>query len=362
MKTMKVLTTLIIVLITLVSMSEAQSTSSIVPDLVGLNVPQAGAALHREGLRLGLQTLDLGTPVELDQLGTITVQSVAAGEMLAPGQAVDITIVRVPNIRFIYDDNDLTLINQTRRVIPLVPLSLVGQSLASPVLAGERWDISFIPIGGCVQIWSIGRAAPKAIDGCEEISAWFSTSDPNSYVWTQVAEVESFTITYSDVSLSACPAAPAASQDAPTVCDAYLPSYPSLEQARFLYLVYTYGAFSARNPTLDAWMPLSAPIITHADGTLMSLSDPLTYTDIKSVAMPLDGQVLTPLAPNECIVFRALDDAGALAPEPCGLIVADATLDNAFWRSDFTVTDSTGVSRTCAAAVDGELTVCVMQQ
>ncbi len=361
MKTMKVLTILIIIVTMLVSVSEAQSTSSIVPDLIGLNVPQSEAALHREGLKLGLQTLDLSTPVELDQLGTIIVQSVAAGEMLAPGQTVDITIVRAPNIRFIYDDNDLTLINQTGRVIPLAALSLVGESLDSPVLAGERWDINFIPIGGCVQIWSIGRAAPKAIDGCEEISAWFSTSDPTSYVWTQVAGVESFTITYADVSLSACPAAPPASQDTPTVCDAYLPNYPPLEQVRFLYLVYTYGAFSARNLTLDAWMPLSAPI-TQADGTLIRLNDPLIYTDIKSVVIPLDGYALTPLAPNECIVLRALDDAGALVPEPCGLIVADAILDNAFWRSDFTVTDSTGVSRTCTAAVEGELTVCVMQQ
>ncbi len=362
MNSNKKLTILMLALFLLTTFSLAQPRQSVVPNLIGLNVPQADAALHLVGLRLGVQTLDLSTSVETDQLGTISAQSVDANETLTPGAPVNITVVRAPNIRFIYDDNDLTLINQTGEAIALASLSLVGEAgAATLILAGERWGIRHIPPDGCIQIWSIGRAAPKAVAGCPEISAWFSSSDVSTYVWTQAAQVDSFTLMQAGIALTTCQAAPPASQDSPTVCDAYLPSTPPPEQVGFLYLAYTYEAFSALNPTDDAWMPLSAPL-THADGTVMSLAALFNYTNTEMVAISLDGESLTPLAPQECILFRVPDSPDSPAPEPCGLVVADAVLDSVFWRSDFTVTDPKGVKRTCAAATEENLTVCVMQQ
>jgi beta-lactam-binding protein with PASTA domain len=88
-----------------------QDQTATVPDITGLPVPQAVAALNRSGLVLGTQTPFEGTTDQA--LGSIVSQSVAAGSTATYGSAVDITLVQAPNARLIYDDNDITLVNLT---------------------------------------------------------------------------------------------------------------------------------------------------------------------------------------------------------------------------------------------------------
>jgi len=74
----------------------AQDTVT-VPDLTGMALPQAAAALNRSGLLLGAEnnegwTLASGLPQNV-----IAAQSVPAGQSAARGTAVDVTILRAPN-------------------------------------------------------------------------------------------------------------------------------------------------------------------------------------------------------------------------------------------------------------------------
>lgn len=338
-----------------------QSTTTSVPDLSGFNVPQAESILHLAGLRLGVQTVVFDNSVAIDQLGTIVNQSVGAGDRVELGQVIDISIVHAPNVRFIYDDNDLTLINQTGRVIPLDVFTLGGNGTSPLILEGNRWGISAIPAGGCIQIWSIGRAAPKQVEGCSDITAWFSSANnPDLHVWTQVRDMTSFDVILDGVVWMTCPAAPPASQDSPTVCDVYLPTSPAPEQGGFLYLTYTNDVFSALNPSTDTWMPLTAPLTTSM-GDVVRLNEPSVYSQTLPIVLTSDGSLLPRLAPGECLLLYSEDEIDATAPEPCGLIVAEGQAD-LFWRDDFRVTGSDGVSRVCKGASPDKLTVCIMQQ
>lgn len=359
MRGIKTVVILMVSLWCLSGLAIAQVATLRVPDLTGMTAPQAASTLHLLGLRLGSTTIDLSPTAHFELLGTVTSQSIIAGEEIGIGESIDITILQAPNIRFVYDDNDLTFINQTGRIILLEPLVFVGNGEIQKTLTGTRWNITAIPAGGCVQIWSIGRTAPKNIDGCSEISAWFSTTDASTYFWTQAAAIERFTVQQAGETLSNCPAAPLNSQDAPMSCVMYLPTIPSPDQSRFLYLSYTSDALVIYNPMADIWMSLVNQVIL-PDGSTIDVSDVALYQTALAVSLTTDGTTLLPLSPNECVVFRTTDDTPL--PEDCGLIVAEQTNAAPFWLTDFSIMDNTGTSRICKAAVADKTTVCVVQQ
>src|SRR3954463_11504474 len=83
-----------------------------VPDLTGMNVPQAAAALNRAGFALGNETGEAWTAESGLQQNRIKSQSVAAGQTAPSGSAIDVTVLRSPNVALVYDDNDLTLVNK----------------------------------------------------------------------------------------------------------------------------------------------------------------------------------------------------------------------------------------------------------
>src|SRR5690348_12468683 len=84
-----------------------------VPDLTGLNVPEAAALLNKNGFALGAENNVGWTADSGQEQNTIKGQSVAAGQTAAPGSAIDVTVLRSPNAMLIYDDNDLSLVNKT---------------------------------------------------------------------------------------------------------------------------------------------------------------------------------------------------------------------------------------------------------
>jgi beta-lactam-binding protein with PASTA domain len=76
----------------------AQDDQVTVPDVTGLSVPAAAALLNRNGMALGLQTEEpwnesLGQPGN-----TIIGQSLAPGSTAARGTALDVTVLRSPNM------------------------------------------------------------------------------------------------------------------------------------------------------------------------------------------------------------------------------------------------------------------------
>ena len=77
--------------------------------MTGLNAAQAAAQLNKAGLAFGREIV---VPIAEGMTpDVISGQSIAAGESVTPGAVVDVEIPRLANIRLVYDDNDLTVIN-----------------------------------------------------------------------------------------------------------------------------------------------------------------------------------------------------------------------------------------------------------
>ncbi|MCU0464105.1 MAG: PASTA domain-containing protein, partial [Anaerolineae bacterium] len=121
-----------------------------IPDLSGLNTPQAAAALRLEGLALGDIVWEFSTSLEAN---TVIGQDPAAGTALDAGSKVDVVVAQTPNVRLMYDDNDLTLINSSGGDINLNGLLLVRES-DGRALPGARWPLELLPDRGCLQVWS----------------------------------------------------------------------------------------------------------------------------------------------------------------------------------------------------------------
>jgi len=155
-----------------------------VPDLAGLNGPQAGAALNRAGLRLGTQNALGWTDASGVAPDTISTQSLAAGSTAAPGTAVDVTILRTLNLALVYDDNDLTAINLTDSAINLGGLSFSAKEGTTASFAATRWIGTFQPYG-CGQVWPINRSGAKEVAGCDvSTTTWISTNKSDAHFWT----------------------------------------------------------------------------------------------------------------------------------------------------------------------------------
>src|SRR5215213_758346 len=86
------------------SVVQMQDQTPVVPNLAGMNIPQATATLNRVGLALGNQTSEPWTEAAGVPQNTISVQSVPAGQPATAGAPVDVTVLRSPNVSLSYDD------------------------------------------------------------------------------------------------------------------------------------------------------------------------------------------------------------------------------------------------------------------
>ena len=165
-------------------LTQAQGTEGVVPDLTGMNVPAAAAALNRLGLALGTETGVAWSEGAAGAPNTIIGQAVPAGQPVTPGAAVDITVARELNALLIYDDNDLTLVNRAGVDLDLTGLTFNSVDGSSPAsFAASRWAGS-LRSGQCVQMWSVGRNGPKGLDECAAIQNWLWTGVAGEHFWT----------------------------------------------------------------------------------------------------------------------------------------------------------------------------------
>jgi hypothetical protein len=332
-----------------------------IPPVIGLNVPQAAAVLHRAGLTLGalehrLMPNDTGSsslPV-----GRVIGQMPDAGSAADVGYEVSLVVELPANVAVIYDDNDLTLLNLTGREIDLASVSISG---GGQVLSGSRWRAARLPSGRCVQAWSISRAVSKPVEGCEDIGAWFATLDRTAHVWMS-PEAAQFELSIAGVPVMTCPTAPTTTLETPLRCAGYWSAQADGQNvARFLYLAYTMDALVARNPSSDYWMYLDRPLET-GSGQVVHLSAADWYESVLPAILSENAGKMLRLAPEECAWLRAADSSEVGLPQACGLIAAEGVQDAPFWREDFSLMGFDGVRRACAAAVSGRLTICVLQR
>lgn len=322
-----------------------------VPDLTGLNVPQAAALLNRAGLKLGAENAAGWTPESGLPQNTISGQSIPAGTSAAPGAAVDVDVLRAPNMVLVYDDNDLTLINQSGGTLGLGSVVFRALDGSGATFAAARWA-GGLPAGDCGQIWSIGRRGAKDVPGCGSI-LWLTTNNPAEHFWT--GGVTQFAVFQNGVQRAVCPAAN------PGQCEFYLAAGASADATEFVYFAYTPEHLAIINTSDDRWMALEGFAVYNnfvpPFGAAVNVADRSLYRD-ENVSPVAD---IRRLAPGQCLLFTNRSPGSEQPPQPCDVIARlDIGPTVIFWGADFGVGSSDGQPRSCPAAVAGRLTLCVM--
>ncbi|RMF77813.1 MAG: PASTA domain-containing protein [Chloroflexi bacterium] len=331
-----------------------QGNTVTVPDVTGMSVPQAAAILNRAGLRLGAEdnlgwTPDSGLPQD-----SISGQSPPAGERVETGATVDVQVLRSNNVVLIYDDNDLTLVNQSGDRIRLEGIVLRAiDGTQEAFFTATRWNRRLDP-GDCAQVWSVSRREPKRIDECTESIFWTSTTNPAAHFWTGAHNATQFSITQNGVERGICPVAN------PGRCELFLETRGRNNSTPFVYFAYTPDQLIVRNISDDQWMLLNnVQIINNAPsvaGSTFEFGDPDVFGNPDTIGR------INQLAPGQCLLYTNGGPNTGTPPQPCDL-VARLDLDPSvnFWAQEFGVDSTTdNQPHTCPAATPDKLTVCIM--
>lgn len=328
-----------------------------VPNLSGLTPPQAAAALNAARLQLGGVSSVTASPLLL--AGAVAGQFPTAGSPAAPGTPVDVVIAYAANIRLIYDNNDLTIINIGTQPIDVRTLDLQASDAVPVSFDGQRWGRQIEP-SDCVQVWATRRTRPKSLAECRRIEAWLSTTDTNQHVWKASSGVTRFNVRQDGILRGECPAASPGSGENPLVCEIYLEQNQPAPVWPFVYFAYTRDTLVVHNTSGDSWMRLNIAV-TPASGGAISLNDLALYQAVDGLVVSVNNDgtpIIRQLAPGQCVRFRSVSTAPGAMPEPC-LMFADALVDGVpFWNTSFTIQDNSGDKQVCSAAAPDMVTTC----
>jgi hypothetical protein len=314
-----------------------------VPALIGLSVPEAAAQLNRAGLRLGeVGWVDWSENTQTLP-NTVESQSIAAGETVEPGAAVEITVWRAEKAVVIFDDNDITLINPNSVELSLRRVwfrSLDGEQLTE--FDATEWANRLRP-NECLQLWSVERVAGKEVEGCPGTTRWISRTVPGAHFWTGANGTTEFEVVQDRVQRGVCEI------DAGR-CEFYLaPSTTrggiSPDVSEYVYLRYTTDWLQLYNRAADRWLPA-------ADLKIGSID--VGWVEQYTIRMEVASPVL--LAPGQCLIWS--NDSSAQG-EACDVVAAATT--EVFWTAPFNVESAVnGMARACPAAEAGAVTVCLL--
>jgi hypothetical protein len=344
---------LVIAVMLMTGITAAQDIT--VPDLTGLSVPAAAALLNRNGLALGAEnnvgwTAESGLPEN-----RISGQSIPAGTAAQAGAAVDVDVLRSPNVALVYDDNDFTLVNKSGGELDLAGLTFAALDGNLASFAATRWA-SYLRAGQCVQVWSVGRNGPKGLDECAAIQNWLVTTNPGEHFWTGSAT--QFSVSVDGVQRTVCPVS------YPGRCEFYFAGGAvGGDSTPFVYFAYTVDRLAVINTATDQWMGLDGFSVFNFNpamsvpGAGVPLGDPALYNLTLNPTASVGR-----LAPGQCVLLTNSSPERAEAPQPCEVIARlDINPSLIFWAAAFELdSQSDGQRRSCPAATPGRLTICVM--
>lgn len=328
----------------------------LVPDLTGLSAPQAAAKLNRNSLTLGnvytvIWKADSTTPPDVINIGG---QSIPPGQTVEVGTAIDVAIARAPTAQLIYDDNDITLVNLAGVQLDLTNVVFASlDGTASTAFSASRWS-PYLRENQCLQLWSVGRNGPKALDACQFIQGWLSTIDPTEHFWTGANGTTQFQVMQNGVSIGICPIVagqceiPLQITDAPT------------DETDYVYFAYTPDRLIVMNNAPTQWMPLGGLIIYNnfvaQPGVPFAIGDPALFGN------PSIYGYINRLAPGQCLYFTNGAPFDPNTPQPCDVLARlDLTPSTIFWGAAFDINGVTvETSHTCPAATEGRLIICAM--
>lgn len=321
-----------------------------VPDLTGLTLPLATAELNRNNLAVGQVNVSIWTPTSPAPVDTIGGQSVAPGQSVEAGTVVNVTMLRAANALLIFDDNDLTLVNNSGANLRLEGIrftSLDGNRPATFV--ATEWGDT-LRANQCMQMWSVYRNTPKGVDECALIQRNRSVVDPNQHFWTGSNGATQFSVTQNTQERGICNIADGR-------CAFYLDVPSSDPSVPYIYFAYTTDALMIYNKSENAWMRTAGINVVNDSGVPFNIGAPASYGNPEIVAN------LRRLAPQQCIVLTA-GEQNVEAPEPCNEILRVAVnAETSFWNQSFNVDNRTDErEHRCAAATPDRLTICIMPQ
>ena len=343
---------LIAVLSLFITPLSAQSAT--VPDLTGLNIPQAAAALNAAGLSLGdeaAQLWDSLAPVEPDLIGG---QSVPAGSAAEAGTVVDVTVLRAPNAAMIYDDNDITLVNLSGANISVNDVTFNTVDGNSASFPASLWT-DILRANQCLQLWSVGRNGPKGLDECRLIQTWRVTTNPAEHFWTGSGGTTQFSLSKAGEQVVTCDVAN------PGRCDFYLPTgVRGGESTEYVYFAYTSDQLAIINTSDDRWMDLNGLSVINNFaqplGATVAVGNPSLFGNPSIVAD------IRRLAPGQCLLFTNSSPQSDAPPQPCDPIARLNIAPNLiFWGAAFEVDSVTSErNHACPAGAADRLILCVM--
>lgn len=338
----------------------AQDATTQVPDLTGLNVPQAAARLNEAGLRLGAEQVVLWTTGANGAPNTISTQSVAAGSAVAPGSAVDISVLRSPNMEMIYDDNDLTLVNKSGDLADVTGMRLASTAGGSASLVVIDRLPDNLKASQCFQFWTEWRNAPKGMTECRFIQSWVRGLNASEHFWTQTAGVQQFTVLENGVERITCPGAPVGSQDNPLRCEFFYGGTGAADITQYIYFAYTLDTLTVINQSPDKWMPTDRTTIFNPNvpDTSLFVGDPTLFQNPDVV-----GDI-TQLAPGQCLLLSVNRPDGTTPVQPCQVVAYhDVNPIFAFWTAAFEIESATdGQRHGCPAATAERPVICILPQ
>jgi hypothetical protein len=352
-KTMKQLSLFALVTLLFVQFAQAQD-SSIVPDVTGLTVPVAAAELNRVGIAIGQE---IGEPWSLESgliRNAVAEQSIAPGTAVEPGTRIDLTVMRSPNITLIYDDNDLTLVNQAGSAIDLTGIFFQALDGNQATFAASRWGRE-LRENRCAQSWSVNRNGPKGLDECDYIEHWLTTNNGAEHFWTGAGGTTQFSVTQGGIERAVCPVAN------PGRCEFYLPAASTGDMTEYVYFAYTSDRLAIINNSEDKWMSLADLdlINNYAEpaGTTVAPANPTLYGSTRNPAANLNR-----LAPGQCIFFTDSSPAAQTPPQPCDVVARlDVGPSVIFWGAEFPVDSvSDDQPHSCPVAQPERLILCIL--
>ena len=329
--------------------------ADVVPDVTGMSVPAAAAALNRVGIAIGHEVAEpLSAEANLAP-NTVISQSLAPGTQVEAGAAIDLTIQRSPNTLLIYDDNDLTLVNQTGSIIDLSQITFQALDGNGATFAAGQWG-NTLRESCCAQIWSIHRTGPKDLNECPFIEHWLATTQSSRHFWTGAGGTTQFSVLQNGIERGVCMVTN------PGRCEVYLPGNDAgfEDVTEYVYIVYSQDRLAIINNTNDHWMPLSGLVLLNnfvePRGQAITLSDAALYGDHLNPAADLRR-----LAPGQCILFTNNPETQS-PPQPCDVIAWLAINPSLiFWGADFPVDSvSDNLNHTCPAAKPDQMVLCIM--
>jgi len=326
-------------------------TSVPIPDVQGMTIPQAEAALNAAGLRIG----EWVSVDEEDSSGTpdrVVGQSAPSFWRLPQGSSVDLSVLRKNNVLLRYDvpppeetpgntlnERWFNIINLTNEELYIGNLRFVSAEDEAISVDQSNWDWAHDDLlsGQCLQMMPINITFITPQE-CQPsfLRQSVPITDEARQFWIPG---DAFHVYQGSIRRATC-------QIAADECAFWIEEAEvTRELTSYFYFIYEQNTLTIFNRSADRWMPINEVSINGNRNLGRERYERLPF---------LMNDDLLNLAPQQCIQLTSHSEKPEAAPG-CVQVIGWQTDAEAFWRESFRVS---GVD--CAAALEEGSNICIV--